>query len=336
MGLWGFYYTRADYDEAVKLPEQIRRLAPQAEDPTLALQWGHNAEAGNRTTLGDPESGLEHAERVVANYDPNKHRSSAFHGLQDFKPTSMSWAALALWLLGYPDRGVQRLDDGIAYARELEHPYTLSFILSYAARIHYLRGDLPAARRVVDEEIQLCTEHGFQMWMTSMRLLEGWMLLEGGVLRQGVALMEESFSMRKTTGTRCFLSEANQMLAEAYAKAGDPERAMAAVEAGLDFVKTTKESFYEAELHRVRAELLASDIAGETTAEACFEKAIAVARAQKAKSFELRATLSLARFWEARGREREARERLTEIYGWFTEGYDTRDLKEARALLDRL
>jgi tetratricopeptide (TPR) repeat protein len=335
MGLWGFHFAKAEYEPSLELSAQILRLAPQAEDPELTFQWGHNAEAGNRTIVGEPERGLQHADQVVAHYDPERHRFSAFRTYQDFKPTALSWAALAQWLLGYPDRAAATLENAIEYARGLEHPYTLSFPLMYAVILSLLRRDLPALERAIEEERLLCDEYGYQLWLTFLVPYQGWVLAERGERERGVTLILESLPTREALGARCFETLVYGVLAQACTIADRTTEALNAVTKGLDFAERTGERFYEAGLRRLGGEVQLMMKRSEE-AERSFEKAIDVARAQRARSFELRATMSLARLWKKQGKKHEARQRLASIYDWFTEGFGTADLVEAKALLDDL
>jgi predicted ATPase len=285
--------------------------------------------------MGEPERGLHHAEQAVAHYDPEKHRLSAFRNFQDIKPTAMSWAAVAHWLLGYPDRAVATIEDAIAYARGLEHPYTLSFPLMYAVVVSFLGRDLPALERSIQEEHQLCAEYGYQLWLVYLVANQGWVLAERGEPERGVAMILESLATREAIGARVFETLSYGMLIETYIRAGRPADALEAVAKGLDFAESTGERFYEAELHRLGGDVHSMARCRED-AERSFERAIDVARAQVARSFELRATLSLARLLRDQGRKQEGRRRLAAIYDWFTEGFDTPDLRDAKALLDDL
>jgi predicted ATPase len=333
--LWGFHFTRAEYEPSLELSAQILRLAPQAEDPSLLFQAGHNAEAGNRTMLGEPERGLQHAEQALAHYDPERHRLSAFQTLQDIKPTAMSWASLAQWLLGYPDRAAATIENAIEYARGLEHPYTLSFPLMYAVILSYLRRDRPALERFIEEERRLCSEYGYQLWLAMLMRSQGWVLAQRGEAEHGVALLRESLATREALGARVFETGDYVMLSQAYTRANRTTEALDTITNGLGFAASAGERFYEAELHRLGGEVQLTMKRSEE-AERSFEKAIDVARAQGARSFELRATTSLARLWKDQGKKEDAQRRLAAIYGWFTEGFDTPDLVEAKALLDDL
>jgi predicted ATPase len=247
----------------------------------------------------------------------------------------MSWAALAQWLLGYPDRAVATIEDAIGYARGLDHPYTLSFPLFYAPLLSFLRRDLPALERSIEEERRLCGEYGYQFWLVFLMRYQGWVIAERGDPQQAAALILESLAAHGALGARMFEAQIYGMLAEVYARADRTAEALDAVTKGLAFAESTGERLWEAELHRLGGEVQSMAKCDEE-AERSFEKAIDVARAQRARSFELRATTSLARLWKEQGKKQETRRRLAAIYDWFTEGFDTPDLQDAKALLDDL
>ena len=336
-GLWAFYFTKAEYEPAIELVEKILRLAPKAEDPTLWLLAGHNDQAANLSMLGEFNEGLKHAEQVIALYEPQKHRRlSAYMFGADIKPVSMVWAAFDLWFLGFPDQGRQRLQDALTFARELAHPYTLSFILCFSVIFHQFCRDVQAVQEAADEEVRLSTEYGFQMWIGYMLVNLGWVLAEQGDPKQGIAQIRQGLMAKKATGSRIFESYNLTMLTEAHVKAGQTEEGLAALKEGLALVEETGERFCEAELHRLKGELLLLQGVDEDEVERHYQKAIDIARGKKAKSLELRAAMSLARLWQKQGKRAEAHKRLAEIYIWFTEGFDTPDLKDAKALLEEL
>jgi adenylate cyclase len=335
-GLWAFYFTKAEFGSAIELAEQILRLAPKAEDPTMWLLIGHNAQAANWSMLGELDRAREHAEKVIVSYNPQKHHALAFLIGQDLMPTSTSWIFLDLWFLGYPDQGKQRLQDAVKFCREWPHPYTLSFLLTYAIIFYQLHRDVNAVRKTVDELRRLSTEYGFQIWFGITDVFEGWALAEQHHVVSGIAQIREGLSANQAAGTIVFRAYHLSILAEAHMKANQIPEGLEVLNEGLTLTEKTRDSFYEAELHRLQGELMLMQNANEEEVERSYHKAIDVARKQGAKSLELRATTSLARLWQKHGMKKEARQRLSEIYDWFTEGFDTHDLIEAKALLEEL
>jgi tetratricopeptide (TPR) repeat protein len=335
-GLWAFYFCKADFQLAIQLAEQILRLSPKAEDPTLLLLIGHNAQAANLSMMGEFSRALGHAEHAIAAYSYQRHGSSACLLGQNIKPASTSWASFDLWSLGYPDQGKQRLQDALAFARDLKHPFTLSFALFFAVRFHQFCRDPQAVNKAIDEELKLCTEFGFQQWIGIMSTYRGWVLSEQGQPREGTTQILNGIEALQQTGAIVFLPQIYAMLAEAYMKAEQAEKGLAALREGMSYIEKTEQSYYEAELHRLEGELLLMHGESDVDVEERFQQAIEVAHRQQARSLELRAAMSLARLWQNQGKRNEAHKILSDTYGWFTEGFDTPDLKDAKALLEEL
>ncbi len=335
-GLWPFYFTKSELEPSIELVGKILRLAPQAEDPEQALLGGNNGQAANFFMLGEFQRSLKHAEQVIDIYDYQKHSSLVFQWGVHIKPVSTVWAALDLWFLGYPDQGRQRLKDALSFSRESNHPYTLTFAFYWAAMFHQLCREVQAVKETADEEVRISTEYGFQLWLAVMPIFQGCVLAEQGQPREGIDQIHRGLVATKMTGNRCWHIHHLSMLAEAYAKAGQIEQTIATLEEGLAVMAKTGERFYEVELHRLMGESLLIKDKNSAEIERHYQNAIDVARGQKAKSLELRATMSLARLLKKQGKRKEAHKRLAEIYDWFTEGFDTQDLKDAKALLEEL
>jgi tetratricopeptide (TPR) repeat protein len=334
-GLWPFYFTKAEMEPAVELAEQILRLAPNAEDPVMALMVGHNCQTGNLTHFGKFTQALEHANQVYAVKDPGKHQLSVYTG-EDFWPVSVSWSAIDYWFLGLPDKGRKRLQEAYTFSRGTTQLSGLGFVLAWTVLFHQFCRDVEAVRIAVDEEIELSTEYGFQLWPAGMSVFQGWIMAEQGNPKEGIAQIHRGLEAIKATGTWCWHIHYLSMLAEAHKRAGQIDDGLATIEDSLALMEKTGQRYFDAELHRLKGEFLLTKSGAEDEVEPLFERAIDVARGQKAKSLELRATMSLARLWQKQGKKEEARKMLAEIYGWFTEGFDTQDLKNAKALLEEL
>jgi predicted ATPase len=248
-----------------------------------------------------------------------------------------------LWALGYLEQALKRNQEALTLAYDLSHPLSLAFAQSFAGIFHAFRRDVSLAQESAEACICLSTRHGFPYWLASGVFLHGWTLAEQGQTKEGMAQIRQGIADYQATGAEMGRSHQLASLAEACGKTGQIEEGLAALADALATVKRTGERFFEAEIHRLKGELLLKaesagmrDESGDSAAEACFLKAIEVARRQGARLWELRAMISLCRLWRSRGaggKRKEARQQLGEIYGWFTEGFDTPDLKEARALL---
>jgi DNA-binding SARP family transcriptional activator/predicted ATPase len=333
--LGSFYLARAEHRKSHQLTEQLLSLAQQMED-TLQVamaRWGLGV---NLVYMGALEPARAHLEYVIAFYDPEQHRSLALTFGQDPGVSALAWASWALWFLGYPDRALERSREALALASELDHPFTLGFALNIAGSLfHQLRRENRTAREQNEAMLQLSAEQGFPFFQLLGGILQGRTQALAGQVEEGKAQMRQGLDTLQAIGTGMHRPHLLALLVDACAVAGQPTEALSVAAEALAFVEQSSERYYEAELHRLRGELLLQqgDVA---TAEASFLKAIEVARSQHAKSWELRATLNLCRLWQRQGKREEARQRLAEIYGWFTEGLDTPDLQEARALLGEL
>jgi predicted ATPase len=254
--------------------------------------------------------------------------------------------ALVLWLLGYPDQALTRLHEALILAQEVFHPHNLTFALGCAPMLHQFRREGQAAQERAEAAITLASEQGFSFWVAWGTLLRGWALAEQGRGEEGVTQIRQGLAAYRATGSEHQRPYWLALLAEAYSKVGQVEEGLTALTEALATVDKTGERFYEAELCRLRGQLTLQkfQVSGpkfqvadpQAEAEEWFWKAIDIARRQQAKSLELRASLSLARLWQQRGKQHAACNTLSEIYGWFTEGFDTADLKEAKALLEQI
>jgi len=339
--LWGlarFHDTRGELRVGRDLSERLLKLAERVQEPALLLE-AHHQNWANLSALGEFTSAWTHLEQGFALYDPQKHKHHAFlYGGHDPGVCCGYHAAEVLWLLGYPDHALQKSHDSLALARQLSHPSTLSNALSFGAWFHQYLGDRQAVRARVEEGMTLATEQGFSPRRAQANFLQGWLLAEDGHWEAGITPMSKVLVTDQARGVSGrWIAHYTALLADVYRKSGRIVEGLKVATDALTNVQQTDCRYYEAELHRIKGELLlAQAAADEQQAEACFQNAIKIARSQSAKSLELRAAMSLSRLWQRQGKTAEARQLLAEIYGWFTEGFDTADLKEAKALLQEL
>jgi predicted ATPase len=335
-GLWRYYAVRADFQTARQLVEQFLSLAQRAHDPTLLVE-PHRALGTTLFWLGELTAARAHLAQAVALYNPQQRRAHTVLYGQDPAVAALSHAALALWCLGYPDQALQTIHEALTRAREPAHPFTLAYALCFAGELHQLRREVQAAQERAEAEIALCTEQGFALYLARTTVLRGWALAEQGQWEEGMGQMRQGLSAYQGTGAEQIRPYCLGLLAETCREAGQAEEGLGVLAEALAVVHSTGERVYEAELDRLKGELLlvlSLDHQGE--AETCFHQALAVARRQQAKSLELRAAMSLSRLWQQQGKHAAAREMLAEVYRWFTEGFDTADLQEAKALLEAL
>jgi predicted ATPase len=242
-----------------------------------------------------------------------------------------------LLTLGYPEQARVRQGETLAAARELAHPNTIAQALFWVCALHQLLRDRRGAREQAEPLIALATEQGLPLWAAVGVVVRGWALADGGRAEDGIAAIRRGSAEYRATGAELFSPYFLALLADAHGRADQAATGLSLLADALDGVERTGARWIEAELHRLRGELLlALPEADQPEAEGCLRRAIAVAQEQSARWWELRAATSLARLWAGQGRRAEAHDLLAPIYGWFTEGFDTSDLQEAKALLDRL
>ena len=242
-----------------------------------------------------------------------------------------------LWMLGYPDQALHRSQQALALAQEVAHPYILGFALQNAGHLHVQRREAQAAQARVKACLGIATDQGFPLRLAHGTVLLGWALAAQGQWAEGITEMQQGVAALQTIGQEARRTVWLTLLAEGYGKAGQVAAGLHAVEEALTIAARRGERQCEAELYRLKGELLLQGTVDHAEeAEACFQQALTLARHQQAKSWELRAAMSLSRLWQCQGQHATAYELLAPVYGWFTEGFDTADLQEARALLQEL
>jgi predicted ATPase len=287
--------------------------------------------------LGWLAESLAHSERGLALYDPVRDRSSRFVYAIDSRVVCLLWLSQALLALGYPEQAQVRQSEALATARELAHPNTIAQALFCDWTLHQLLRDGRAGQAQAEELIALTTEQGLPLWLAAGVVIRGWALAAGGRAEDGIAVIRRGLADYRATGAELFSPYFLALLADAYGRADQAAIGLNVLADALDGVERTGVRWIEAELHRLRGELrLAMPEPDQSEAEVCFRRALAVASEQQAKLWELRAATSLARLWRDQRRRDEAHDLLAPIYGWFTEGFDTVHLKEAKGLLNKL
>lgn len=336
-GLWLYYTVGGKLDEARQMGEQLLRLAQKVDNPILMV-GAHFALGFNLFWLGEMIEGERHFEEGRALYNPQQHH--AFRLLYRTEPGvgCHSFPIRALWTLGFPDQGRRRMHEALDLARKLADPHDIAFTQNLAAGFYLLCRESQQAREMAESCIRLSNQHGLTQERHWATIWLGRALVEQGDVDEGLRLIRSSLAAQRAMSAKVSFTSYLASLAEGLLKAGEVDEGLAVVHEGFETMQDTGERFYGAELHRLRGELLlkSGDNLRVGDSESCFQWAIEIARGQGAKSWELRAAMSLARLWMQQGRRGEARQLLSEVFAWFTEGFGTADLKAAKALLDKL
>jgi predicted ATPase len=335
-GLWRFYNTRAQLHTARELGETLLRLAQRAHDPALSVV-AHYALGLTSFWLGALPAARMYLEEGIARYTPDQRHAPAFRMGQDPGVACRIYAAATLWSLGYPEQALARVHEALALARELLHPFSLAFARCFAAFVSQFRRDVLAVHAHAEATVALSTEQGFTQWAVQGTMLRRWALAMQGQGEEEIAQVRQGIAAYRATGAAVFVPYFYTWLADVAAHLGHVEEGLQALAEAHTLVEQQEERWWEAEVARLRGVLLLRQRGTpQAEAEACFQQALDVARHQEAKALELRAAVSLSRLWQQQGKRDEARELLAPVYGWFTEGFDTADLQEAKALLEEL
>jgi tetratricopeptide (TPR) repeat protein len=360
VGLGRFYDLRADHEAIEQLMGEELRLLERLQEPMLAIQL-HTHLGTSSFTRGALVQAQEHHARALALYNPQWHREFVLRFGSDPAVTAGVISGWSLWLAGWPDQARVRSGQGLNQARELEHRFSLALALINAARVHLWCGEFNDAERLAEEGKNLARQDGVAWFIRAGEILLACLRTQRGEPKAGVSVLAEMVEQYRGAGVLYVFPLHLYSLADAYLQVGRVEEGLAAITEALRVTDAQAGVFWAAEVYRLKGELLlAQKIKSQNSkvksqksevpkpksqslnpkaheeAEACFHKAMEIAKQQEAKSLELRAVMSLSRLWQQQGKRKEARTLLGETYGWFTEGFDTKDLQEAKALLEAL
>ena len=297
----------------------------------------HRALGTTSFVLGAVTTAHTHYREGIQLYDsPQRRASTGLYG-EDAGVICRSQGAWALWCLGFLDQGRAQNDEAVTLAQQRAHPFSLSVAFVAAAMFHQLRREVRCTQGRAAAAIRLAKEQGFPHWMAHSSMLHGWALALQGQGKEGIEQLHQGMRAWHATGAEILRPYFLALLAEAYGTIGQPETGLPVLTEALTLVDTTGERWDEPELYRLKGELLLQQHAdNQADAETCFHHALALAQNQAAKSWELRAATSLARLWQQQGKCQAAHGLLAPVYYWFTEGFDTADLKDAQTLLEEL
>ena len=335
-GFWLANFVTFNGDVVRELAARLVALAKR-QGATVPLMIGHRVMSASLLFTGDFAEGRAHFNQALALYDPAMHRPLATRFGQDARVAILTYRSFALWVLGYPEAALADADYALTDARELGQAATLMFALGIASFTQIFCGNYAAANAQADELIALADEKSVLLWKTAKITLKGQLLAVIGKTSDAVPMITSGISALRSMGVKAFVPWYLSVVARAHGQLGQFDEARRCIGEAMTVIETTKERWCEAEVNRVGGEIALKPPEQDTvTAQAYFERALAIARHQQAKSWELRAAMSMARLWRSQGKPQQARELLAPVYGWFTEGFNTLDLKEAKALLEEL
>jgi class 3 adenylate cyclase/predicted ATPase len=329
-----YHVFRGELDLAQRLDDDLLRLSRQRND-SAGLVLGHLSSGRTLMYAGRLARSRSHLEEVLALYDPIPHGSLAHQAGFDPQMMSPAFLGIVLFCLGFPDQALARSSAAIAEARRLAHPPSLAVSLAWGSRLLWLIGENAALDEQADELVAVATEQGFPFWRAEGTICRGWVKVKNGDPAEGISLLRSGSAAYRATAAELWVPYHIALLAKACEIAGQIEEAVTLLDDALQIVERTGERWLAAELNRLKGKLLLRQGHPEAV-EQLYRKALSIAQEQGAKLWELRAAVSLARLGRDQGRHSEARDLLAPVYGWFTEGFDTPDLKEAKALLGEL
>jgi tetratricopeptide (TPR) repeat protein len=354
--LWGLrtYHTlRAEFATAHEIAEELLSAAARLADPELTMR-GHWALETIFLHQGKFTQALEHYDKALALHDPKRHRDDAFVYAQNPSVAMRCFAAWALWFVGLPDQALATIEEAVVQARESSDPYGLAQALFFAAIVHQLRQEQEKTQENAEAAIAVCRERGLVLYQAMATTSRGWALVLQDRQDEGFEQLGEGLTNHRLTGAEVILPHFLGLLVEAFRKTNQVDEGLRILEEALEVVQRNGEAYYQAELYRLKGELLLAQMAavsevttrgktkiktkppGAVQAEKCFQRSIKIAQKQRAKSWELKSTISLARLYQRQNKQEEAHNLLAEIYNSFTEGFDTIALREAKALLNEL
>jgi predicted ATPase len=333
-GLWSVNVVRMEYALGRDVARQSLALAARHDDPE-ASAFANRMMGLTLWAMGEFAEAGPHLERTVALYAPGQANTTDLRYSQDHAVWSLAILALILWPLGYPDQAAAAATKALSWARDIGHTMTTGFALSFGSVLNGFMADLEREGAYSDEAMAYCVENNLKAYIPWTQFYQGLTLVRRGEHPQGLDLMRAGMAGAEKISSKMHWPAHLGHLAFAHARAGEPEVGLGLLNQAIRTAEETEERVFAAELHRLWGELL-FESGQELEAENEFDRALAIARRQQARMWELRAAVSLARLWREQGRRAEARDLLAPVYGWFTEGFDTADLKDAKALLDEL
>ncbi|MEW6733286.1 MAG: adenylate/guanylate cyclase domain-containing protein [Acidobacteriota bacterium] len=331
-GLWAFHIGRADYQEAQVLGKQMLKLAQEEQNRAILME-AHRALGNSMFWIGDLTAAQQHMQEGITLYVADQDRTLAFLYGQDPDVANRGMQAWPLSLQGYPEQALKRGEEAIEHAQQLSHPYSLGYALVHDMCCHQYLYQVELAQQRAEAAMALASEKGFPNWLLAAMAIHGWTLSQQGRTSEGIAQLQQVIDLWRSTGSELVIPYFLTMLAEAYGKNGQYQKALEVIDDAISVAEKNNEQWYSAETYRLQGELL--EAVGKE-AEPAYQQAIEIARKQGAHWLELRATTSLSRLWQKQGKTQEAHKVLTSVYDWFKEGFELKALTDAKLLLQEL
>lgn len=335
-GEFVYYFVRGDYSLMRRLTDEALRIAERLPSPLIRLA-SHRLAGITAMHFGAFAEARSEFEAILRLYDARRHRSQPVHYVHDPKVSALTYLAPVLWILGFPEQARRSSTAAFHCAAELDQANLTAHVHNFAgAGLVELLGDVPGVQAHAEAIIELADRHSLGYWRVNGLILRGWAMVQQGAPGPGIALMRQNVERRAALGVSWYQARYLCMLAAAYAQVGQAEPGLRIVAEVEDLIAKNREHLWEGEVTRIKGELMRVQGRSASEIESCLAQAMAITRAQGAKSLELRAARSLARLWCDRGRRRDACALLAPLLSWFTEGFETADLKATKALLDEL
>jgi predicted ATPase/class 3 adenylate cyclase len=335
-GEFVYYFVRGDYRMMRRLTDEARQVSERLPNPVIRLA-SHRLAGITAMHFGAFPEARSELDAILQLYDARQHRSQPVHYVHDPKVSALTYLALVLWILGFPEEARRSSNEAFRCAAELDQANLTAHVHNFAgAGLDELLGDVSGVRAHADAIVDLADRHNLSYWRVNGLILRGWAMVQQGATEAGIALMRQNAADRAAVGVGWYQARYLCMLAAAYAQVGQAEPGLRVIAEAKALVAANDEHMWEGELDRIEGELMQVQRASATEIETCFARAIATTRGQGAKSLELRATRNLARLWCDQGRRHDAYALLAPAFGWFSEGLETADLKATRAFLDEL
>nr|MBS0021423.1 AAA family ATPase [Gammaproteobacteria bacterium] len=336
-GLWLHNQQAGQLKQARDLAEDVLAIAEKQEDTALLLQ-AHHAAWATLHRLGELAVCKHHAEQGIGLYDIKEHGTHSYlYGGHDPGVCAQTHVGIVLWCQGCPDRALERALDALELSEQLSHPFSRADALFGSARVHLFRREYDLAQACAKEMITLSTEHGFSLLEAWGTIIQGSATVNEGQTQGIIEKMCLGVAVTRDTGAQAHVPYLLSLLVDAYLQTSQVDEGLATVADAIELIERTGERYWEAEVFRLKGELLLMhSTRDQVEAERCFNQTLKIATTQGAKLLELRGAMSLARLWRKHEKHEEVRNLLAPIYNWFTEGFDTADLKEAKALLEQL